>query len=265
MGPDPLRVAVTKCTMVTMVAKQTKLTVVPKVPRSPCRTIAVLNQKGGVGKTTLTVNLAAGAHLSGRRTIIVDCDTQGSAFDWSNARPEGSRLTGLTVARADKALSLPRFRELTDGYDVAIIDGPPRLGDITRAAAVAADVVIVPLRPGGFDWWAASETIDLLDSADSIREQHGLGKTRRVFVVNGAVGSDLPTAALAALGDLSDVAPLLIRNRVVYPRTATAGDAVLSYAARADLKPKDRATVEGAAAEIAALWAVASGQGVAHA
>ncbi len=56
------------------------------------QTIAVLNQKGGVGKSTLSTNLAAAAHLAGRRTLVLDLDRQGSAFDWYSARAEGSPL-----------------------------------------------------------------------------------------------------------------------------------------------------------------------------
>lgn len=241
-----------------------KAPVTPRRQGATCTTIAVLNQKGGVGKTTIAVNLAAAAHLAGRRTIVLDCDEQGSALDWSAKRPTGSALDGLAVAGTDRALTLPRFRELTSGFDVAILDGPPRLGTITQAAAVVADVVVMPLRPGGFDWWAAADTLDLLDAADEIRAQLGIAPVRRIFVVNGAVGSDLPGAALDALGDLSPVPPVLIRNRVVYPRTATDGDAVLARAGRSDLKAKQRAEVDGAAAEVSALWAVVRGEDVAH-
>lgn len=72
-------------------------------------TISVLNQKGGAGKTTLATNLAAAAHLAGRRTTLLDLDRQGSAFDWYSARKDGSKLDGLSVARADKALTCPSF------------------------------------------------------------------------------------------------------------------------------------------------------------
>jgi len=192
-------------------------------------TVAVLNQKGGVGKSTLSTNLAAAAHLGGQRTMILDLDRQGSAFDWYAARKEGSRLDGLTVARADKALSLPKFRELTQGYEVVLCDGPPRLSDISRAAAVAADVVVVPLRAGGFDWWAASETLDLLDSADSVRVELGRKKVRRVFVLNGAVANaNLTATAVSAIGEIGELAPVVIHNRVAYSEAATLGESVLT-------------------------------------
>jgi chromosome partitioning protein len=193
-------------------------------------TIAVLNQKGGVGKSTLSTNLAAAAHLAGRRTLVLDLDRQGSAFDWYNARTDGSKLDGLSVARADRALTLPKFRELSKGYDVVLCDGPPRLSDVTRAAAVAADIVLIPLRAGGFDWWAASETLDCLDQADAIRAELGRPPVRRVFALNGAVAAKVTQQALEALREVGEVSPVIIHNRVAFAEAATAGESVLTVA-----------------------------------
>jgi len=217
-------------------------------PRAPPFVVAVLCQKGGVGKTTLTLNLAACAHLSGLRTLAIDCDRQGSLFDWYSARSDGSRLAGLTVIRADRALTLPKFRELTSGYEVALVDGPPRLGDVTRAAAVAADVVLIPARPGPFDTWAASETLGLLDGADEIREQLGRSRVRRVIIINGAPPRARTVAhTLDALRDSAELAPGVIGNRVVFSSSAATGESVFTEAPAAP-----------AAAEIASLWAVLS-------
>jgi len=192
-------------------------------------TISVVNQKGGVGKSTLATNLAAVAHVLGRRTLVLDLDRQGSAFDWYSARGEASRLAGLGVARADKALSLPKFRELSHGYDVVVCDGPPRLSDVTRAAAVAADVVVVPLRAGAFDWWAATETLELLDAADSIRHELKLRPSRRVFVLNGArAGTKLTRDAAAALAEVGELAPVIVQNRVAYGNAALQGEGVVT-------------------------------------
>jgi hypothetical protein len=138
---------------------------------APRITIALVSQKGGVGKTTLATNLAAAAHLEGRRTLVLDLDPQGSSLDWSAARSEGSKLDGLAVAKTDRALTVPRFRELSQGYDVVILDAAPRMNDLTRAAVVAADIAVVPLRPSGLDYWASAETVAALDSADAVREQ----------------------------------------------------------------------------------------------
>lgn len=207
--------------------------------------LAVLCQKGGVGKTTLATNLAAAAHLGGLRTLVLDCDVQGSAFDWYNAREDGSALAGLAVARADRALRLPKFRELSAGYQAVFIDGPPRLGDITKAAAVAADVVAIPARPGAFDAWALAGTLELLDSADEVRDQLGRGPVRRVIVINGAPSRGRTVAfAQNALGGAAELAEVVIGNRVAFALAAASGESVLTTAPSS-----------AAADEIRALWA----------
>jgi chromosome partitioning protein len=198
------------------------------------RTIAVLNQKGGTGKTTIAANLAAAAHLAGQRTLILDLDQQGSSLDWFSAREAGSRLDGLNVARTDKALSLPKFRTLSQGYDVVLCDGPPRIGDVTRAAAVAADVIVIPLRAGPLDWWAASETIELLDSADQIRAELRLPVTRRLFVLNGvASNTRITRLALDAIAPNGELAPITIGNRVAFAESMFTGESVLTFGAPA--------------------------------
>ena len=192
-------------------------------------TIAVLQQKGGCGKTTLAVNLAAAAHLEGARTLVVDMDRQASAFDWGAARADGSALEGLTVVRADRALPLPRFREITRGYEYAFLDGPPRLGDVTEAAAVAADVALLPIQPGPFDFWAVAETLASLDRADLIRAQLDRPPVRRLFVVNRTSATTL-LARAASLG-LNDVVGELggaVYQRVAFPASAARGESVLT-------------------------------------
>jgi chromosome partitioning protein len=209
------------------------------------QTIFVANQKGGVGKTTLSTNLAAAAHLEGRRTRVLDLDRQGSAFDWYNARAQGSKLEGLVVVRADRALTLEKFRELSTDAEVVICDGPPRLGDITRAAAVAADVVLIPFRAGKLDWWASDETLQLIDSADAIRGMLGIKPCRRVFVLNAAaLNTRILRAALDDVAQLDgELAPVVIGNRVDFPSDAGEGESVLT------LHPGSPA-----ASEIARLW-----------
>jgi chromosome partitioning protein len=191
-------------------------------------TISVVNQKGGCGKTTLATSLASAAHLAGARTLLVDMDRQGSALDWSAARAEGSKLAGLAVVKADKAMPLPRLREIARGYDVVVLDGPPRLGDVTRAACVACDCAIIPIRPGPFDFWAASETLGLLDEADTIRTELGRPAVRRLFVVNSAAAGTVlarqTPGALAEHGELAGV----VHARIAFPEAAARGETVLT-------------------------------------
>jgi chromosome partitioning protein len=205
--------------------------------------VAVLNQKGGVGKTSLAVNLAAAAHLGGKKTLLVDMDRQGSAFDWSAARKDGSRLEGLAVVRADRALPIARLREMAAGYEVVLLDGPPRLGEVTRSAACFADVVLVPVQPGPFDLWASVETLSELDQADALRAELGRAPMRRLFVLNRAAARTLLAREAPKL--LSEAGRLVgvIHQRIAFPEASALGESVLTMAPSSP-----------AASEVRRLW-----------
>jgi len=192
-------------------------------------TVAVLQQKGGSGKTTLAINLAAAAHLDGDRALVVDMDRQASAFDWSAARQDGSPLDGLAVVKADRAIALPRFKEIARGYDYVFLDGPPRLGDVTQSAAVAADVAVMPIQPGPFDFWAVAETLESLDQADQVREQLGRPPIRRVFVLNRAsTNTRLAREAEAELRKAGGELAGVVHQRIAFPDAASRGESVLT-------------------------------------
>ncbi len=191
--------------------------------------IAVLNQKGGVGKSTVAQNLAAAAHLQGRRTLMLDLDKQGTTFDWYAARKPDSKLRGLDVRKADRTWSLPQFAELATGRDVVVCDGPARLSDVSTAAAVAADIVIVPMRVGMAEWWAATETTAMLDAADNLRRVLGQEPVRRLFLLNDAFKQVNDTNyAIAALTESVELVPVILYHRVAYSRSLGAGESVLT-------------------------------------
>lgn len=127
--------------------------------------VALLNQKGGVGKTTLALHLAGRWASQGARVLVVDADPQGSALDWSaeRAREGLPRLFGVVGLPRDLLhLDLP---EVSRGYDRVVIDGPPRIGVITRSALLAAELVLIPATPSPLDGWASAEMLRLLGEA----------------------------------------------------------------------------------------------------
>lgn len=108
--------------------------------------IAVVNTKGGVGKTTTAVYLAAVASEEGLSVELLDADPQGSATSWAEIAAEGDMQLPFPVTPANK-ITLGR----PSSFDLTVIDTPPGAADIIQAAIDAADVVVVPTAPSGLD------------------------------------------------------------------------------------------------------------------
>jgi chromosome partitioning protein len=131
--------------------------------------VAFLNQKGGVGKTTLSLHVAGAWATRGKRVMVIDADPQGSALDWSEQRArEGlPRLFGvLGLARDTLHVEAPEFAR---GVHHVLIDGSPRIAALMRSAMLAADLVVVPTQPSPFDGWASGEILRLLQEARIFR------------------------------------------------------------------------------------------------
>ena len=127
--------------------------------------VALLNQKGGVGKTTLALHLAGRWAGKGKRVVVVDADPQGSALDWSEQRAREAlpRLFGvLGLARETLHRELPA---IAADADHVIVDGAPRTAGVARSALLAADLVLIPATPSPFDGWASAEMLRLLEEA----------------------------------------------------------------------------------------------------
>ena len=195
------------------------------------KTIALIAQKGGVGKTTLAINLAV---ASGLRVAIFDMDQQESAAIWADRRksdmPHVEFLTERRLAEGLKAAERGAF-------DLAIIDTPPAAGPQALTAAQAADLILIPCRPS---------LVDL----DAIRRTAQLVKTVAVpaFVVFNAAPHSATTlledARAIAEGAGLNAAPIVLRERSAYRASWPLGKAVIetepgSKAAQELLELKD--------------------------
>ena len=179
--------------------------------------IGVLNQKGGVGKTTLSVNLAAQFAKEGARVLLIDADPQGSALDWAAARQKDSlfSVVGLPRATIHKEIS-----QVGQGYDVIFIDGPPRVTELARSAIMASDLILIPVQPSPYDIWAADEVVKLISEARIYKENIKSAFIVNRKIVNTAIGRDAETA-LAAYE--THVMASAIGQRVVFAGAASQG------------------------------------------
>lgn len=182
--------------------------------------IGILNQKGGVGKTTLSVNLAACMARAGARVLLIDADPQGSALDWAAAR-QGEPL--FSVVGFPRPTIHKEISQIGKGYDHIIIDGPPRVTDLARSAIMASDVVLIPIQPSPYDIWAAEEVVKLIDEAHVYKET-----LKSTFVVNRkitntAIGRDVREALAAYPVHVLNAS---IAQRVVFAEAAAQGQAI---------------------------------------
>ena len=183
--------------------------------------IALLNQKGGVGKTTLAVHISTALAQRGRTVILVDADPQASALDWSADRQADPLfpVIGLPTKNLHKEMPIHAAH-----YDDIVIDGPPRVNELARAAIIAADVVLIPVQPSPYDVWAAKEIVELLNEAKIYKEKQKSAFVINRKIVNTAIGRDV-TEALA--GYPIPVLSSAVCQRVAFAESAGQGSTVL--------------------------------------
>jgi len=186
------------------------------------RIIAVLNQKGGSGKTTIATNLAHALALGGVKVLLVDSDPQGSARDWNEAN--GGQV--LPVVGLDRETLPTDLKAISGGYDFVVVDGAPQVARLAAAAVKVADLVLIPVQPSPYDIWAAADLVEVVKARQEITD----GKPVAAFVISRSIRntklSGEVTEALAGYGF-----PVLqhgTTQRVVYPTSAAAGQTVFS-------------------------------------
>jgi chromosome partitioning protein len=183
------------------------------------KTIAILSQKGGTGKTTISLHLAVAAQQAGQAVVVIDLDPQASAAGWKDSRPaENPIVVSVPASRLPQALKAAD----AGGADLVVIDTAPHSGDVALAAAEAADLVLIPCRPGILDLRAIGTTARTVKLAG-----------KRAFVVLNTVpprASNVLADARAAVAVHGlEVAPVSLQQRAAYAHSLTAGQTAQEY------------------------------------
>ena len=182
--------------------------------------VGVLNQKGGVGKTTLSIGIAAELARQGTRVLLIDADPQGSSLDWAAAR-EGDAL--FSIVGLPRATIHKEIENLKQNYDHVVIDGPPRVTDLARSAIMASDIVVIPVQPSPYDIWAADDVVKLIAEAMVYKENLKSCFVINRKIVNTAIGRDV--ADVLGSDDLA-VLNSTIAQRVIFAESAAQGKAI---------------------------------------
>lgn len=182
--------------------------------------ISMLNQKGGVGKTTLSINISAKLAIDRNKVLLIDADPQGSALDWSSARNEEPLFTVVGLPRPTLHKEL---KSLIKDYHFILIDCPPRVTDLARSAILASDLVLIPVQPSPYDIWAAQEVIDLIKEAIIFKDKLKYAFVINRKIANTAIGRDV-TEALSQYE--TKVFGSFVSQRVIYAETAASGNVV---------------------------------------
>jgi chromosome partitioning protein len=186
--------------------------------------LSFLNQKGGAGKTTLAVHVATVLAGTGAKVLLLDADSQGSALDWSAARQRAPAFTVLGLPKPTVHKELPR---LSEDFDHVVIDGPPRVAEVTRSVIMASDIVAIPVQPSPYDVWAVKDVVELVREArvykDTLKAAFAINRK----IVNTAIGRDVVEAL--ATYELSVLASAVCQ-RVAFAESAARGSTVLEDA-----------------------------------
>lgn len=185
--------------------------------------IALLQQKGGGGKTTLATHLAGALSSPETSVLVIDADPQGSALDWSQKRSMlglRRRFGVVGLARETLHQEVPQISRHTHHV---IIDGPPRVTALARSAILAADLVLIPVQPSPYDIWASNEIVSLITEARLFKPA-----LKAAFVVNRRiVGTVIGRDVRDALAEYP-FRPLsaAVSQRVLFPESAATGQLV---------------------------------------
>jgi chromosome partitioning protein len=215
----------------------------------PAKTISVVNQKGGSGKTTLSMQLAGALARRGNKVLVVDADPQGTATRWAASanddEPFPASVVGLSAASSKIHREVMKF---VDDYDYIIIDCPPAADSpVPQSALLITDLALVPIIPSPLDMWATVAIRQVIEQVGGLNEN----LTARLVINQCQPKTTLAKDALEILPEFGiDVCTTYIHHRQVYRQAAVFGQTVHDFGSKAALAIQE---VEALTNEVLAL------------
>jgi chromosome partitioning protein len=198
----------------------------------PAKIISVVNQKGGSGKTTLSMQLAGSLARRGNKVLVVDADPQGTATRWAasaeDEKPFPASVVGLSAASTKVHREVKKF---VDDYHYVIIDCPPAADSpVPQSALLIADLALVPVIPSPLDMWAAVGIREVIGNVGDINED-----LRSRLVINQLQpNTTLAKEAMEVLPEFGiDLCKTYMHQRQVYRQSAVFGQTVHDFGSKA--------------------------------
>jgi chromosome partitioning protein len=185
--------------------------------------ITVGNTKGGVGKTTIAVNLAVEAVREGKKVLLVDTDPQGSSMAFRAEREQDDiRAVALVSDKLHKDI-----KEFSAAFDWIVIDAGGRDNAVFRSAVAACDLFLLPVLPSQFDVWAAEDAISAFKEIQPFNDM--IGRIVLNMVRSNTIASSEAQEALAAYQNDMPLLSERLHNRVAYKASISNGQGVAEY------------------------------------
>ena len=202
--------------------------------------VALTGQKGGVGKSTLAICIAAELMLRRHKVLLVDADPQGTIRTWGEVAAEAGQTTPSIVSMGSTMHRPEQLPTVRQGYDDVVIDCPPRHGDIQRSALMVADMAILPCGPSSADAWALAASIDLINEARALRPELEV----RIAITRKQGRTALGRSAREELAKSGiELLKTEVGYRVAFAESLGAGLGVTAYAPRDAASEETRALV----------------------
>ena len=183
--------------------------------------ISFLQEKGGAGKTTMAINVAAAVKELGHSVLLVDSDEQGSAREWHTSNDGGI----LDVIGLDRPTIDKDIRKFTKDYDYIFVDDAPRLSSMVTKTILLSDLILIPVQPSPYDVWASENLVELIKQRRDITG----GEPKAAFIISRKIINTNIGKEVRAELEKYDLPVLTYgtNQRVAYAETAASGQTVL--------------------------------------